>query len=391
MPFGRVGKVFPATGLSQELPKRPSLRLLHTSDWHLGKRFFGRSLLSDHEYVLDQMINLVRDLNPDVLVVAGDVFHQRRSDEGSRALFHDTLNRLLALGTTLVFLAGPSDDFKSLHLDARWVRDAGIYLFDDATQVLSPLTLRGARDDFDVSVWCLPYPQGEAGSETEHPALRGHSLVEKVVQRLNPADINLFLGYAWTQDCGKKAELGSLVAPGGQPLEKRLLEFFDVAALGGRHEPLVLPGSTACCYSGSLLCFDPDLDDSGRSVTLYDIREKTNIVVDHYPLHPRRSLRVLEGSWEELMEQGRQVRSDDLIVLRSEEADLTPEQRADLRILGPNVVSVEFPSPFELEASEEEDDLPPVLRAFRRFAKAINGTELSDESVQLLLEVDEEP
>ena len=91
------------------------------------------------------------------------------------------------------------------------------------------------------------------------------------------------------------------------------------------------------------------------------------------------------------MEQGRQVRSDDLIVLRSEEADLTPEQRADLRILGPNVVSVEFPSPFELEASEEEDDLPPVVRAFRRFAKAINGTELSDESVQLLLEVDEEP
>lgn len=365
------------------------MRLLHTSDWHLGRRFFGRSLVSDQEYVLDQMINLVRDLNPEVMVVAGDVFHQRRPSEEALALFHDTLGRLLGLGTTLVFLGGPTDDFGSLHLDARWVREAGVYLVDDATRVLSPFTFRGLRDDFDVKMWCLSYPKpGDATQGEQHPALAGHSLVEKVVQRLDPSQVNIFAGYVWTQDCGKQPELGTLIQPGGRPLEKRVLEFFEVSALGGRHQPLVLSGMNAC-YSGSLLCYEPDDSANSRSVTLYDIAAKNQVYIDHYPLRPRRNLRVLTGSWEELVEKGRQMRSDDLIVLRSEERNLTPEQRADLRVLSPNIVSVELPSPFEaVEQGESEQDLSPLLRSFQEFFREQAGQELTEEQLEILIDVE---
>ena len=361
------------------------MRLLHTSDWHLGKSFFGRSLVSDQEYVLDQMINLVRDLNPDVMVVAGDVFHQRRPNEDTLALFHDTLNRFLNLGTKLIFLAGPADDFASLHLDARWVREAGIYLIEDATQVLSALSFKGSRDDFEVKFWCLPYPKKAELNQTE--LLYGHSLVEKVVQRLDPSQLNLFLGYAWAQDCGRRPEMGSLIQPGGQPLEKRLLDFFDLAALGGRHGPLPL-GGVQSFYSGSLLCYEPEDPEPGRSVSFYDIAGKSKIYVDHYPLKPRRNLRVLSGSWEELRAQGSRMRSDDLIVLRSEERNLTPEQRADLRILGPNIVSVELPSPFEAEELGLDQDLPALVQSFKEFALEVSGQELSEECIEILRELD---
>lgn len=334
------------------------------------------------------MINLARDLRPDVMVVAGDVFHQRRPDEEALRLFHDTLNRLLNLGMVIVFLAGPSDDFKALHLDARWVRNAGIYLFEDATQVLSPLTLRGHRDNFEVSAWCLPFPKSTDLSKIDqHPALYGHSLVEKVVQRLNPAEVNLLLGYAWAQDSGRRPEFGALVQPGGQPLEKRVLEFFDVSALGGCHRPLAL--SNQSHYSGSLLCYEPEEAESGRSVTFFEIEAKGKTFVEAYPLRPRRSLKVLSGSWEELMEQGRQVRNDDLIVLRSEERDLTPEQRAELRILGPNVVSVELPSPFAAPDAAPESELPPMVESFCRFVKARAGREVTPEELDILLEMEE--
>lgn len=364
------------------------VRLLHTSDWHLGKRFFGRSLVSDQEYVLDQMINLVRDLHPDVMVVAGDVFQQRRPDEEAVALFHDTLNRLLNLGTIIIFLSGPSDDFKNLHLDGRWVRAAGVYLFDDATQVLSPLTFKGARDDFEVKTWCLPYPRTSTpGQGDVHPALLGHGLVEKVISRLKESETNIFLGYAWAQDSGHPAELGNLVQAGGRPLEKRLLEFFDVSALGGRHQPHTLTGITAC-YSGSLLCYEPEADDHARSVTVYEIEKNKKVKVDHYPLRPRRSFKVLEGSWEELMAQGRSLRSDDLIVLRSGEQDLTPSQRADLRVLGPNIVSVEFPSPFAQTANSTNQEQPSMVQSFQEFTKALTGQDLSEESLAILLDLE---
>jgi DNA repair protein SbcD/Mre11 len=357
----------------------------------LGRRFFGRSLRSDQEYVLDQLFNLVRDLNPDVMVVAGDVFHQRQPSEEALGLFHETLNKLLNLGTTLVFLAGPSDDFKSLHLDGRWVRDAGIHLIEDVTQVLSPITFLGARDDFGVKTWCMPYPKSADLAQAEqHPALVGHGLVEKVVQRLNPSEINIFLGYAWAQDSGRQVEFGNLVQPGGLPIEKRMLEFFDVAALGGRHKPYTYQGLNAG-YSGSLLCYEPDEEEQGRSVTFYDIAGKSQIYVDQYPLRPRRSFRILEGSWEELMQEGAELRSDDLIVLRSEEKNLSAEQRADLRILSPNVVSVELPSPFHEERAEgQADELSPLLQSFQTFCRESGDYELTQECLNLLRELEGE-
>lgn len=338
------------------------------------------------------MINLVRDLNPDLMVVAGDVFHQRQPNQEALSLFHETLNRLTNLGIKLVFLAGVSDDFKSLHLDGRWVREAGIHLFEDATQVLSPLSVTGPRDSFETRFWCLPYPRGsDLGQNEQHPALLEHKLVEKVVQRLDPTEVNVLMGYAWAQDCGRRPELGHLIQPGGQPLEKRMLEFFDVAALGGRHEPLRL-GTTNTCYSGSLLCYEPDAEERERSVTVYDIVAKGEVYIEHYSLRPRRNLRVLEGSWEELMAQGGGIRSDDLLVLRSGERDLTPEQRADLRILSPNVVSVELPSPFE--AAEEEKSeaaaVPAVVSSFLDFCSEVGEFQPDEECLEVLLELEQQ-
>lgn len=339
---------------------------------------------------MDQMFHLVRDLNPDVMVIAGDVFHHRQPGEEALELFHHSLNRFLNLGTTLIFLAGPSDDFRPLHLDGRWVKEAGIHLIDDVTQVLSPMSFSGARDNFEVKTWCLPYPRGgtSISGAPEHPALVGHRLVEKVVQRLDPGEINVFVGYAWAQDGGRVPEFGPLIQPGGQPLEKRLLEFFDVAALGGRHQPLRL-GTLNAYYSGSLLCYEAEAQERGRSVTVYEITGKNQVYIDHYPLRPRRNLKVLEGSWEELMDQGSQLRTDDLVVLRSEEKNLSPEQRADLRILSPNVVSVELPSPFAAAEEEEPEAISALIRDYQEYCREVGKFELDQECMDLLRELDE--
>lgn len=333
------------------------------------------------------MINLARDLKPDVLVVAGDVFHQRRPDEEALALFHDTLNRFLNLEMAIIFLAGPSDDFKHLHLDGRWVRDAGIYLFDDSTQVLSPVHFRGHRENFDVNVWCMPFPRpADNPGGAKHPALFQHDLVEKVVQRLNPSEVNVLFGYAWAQGGGRRAEFGHLIEPGGRPLESRLLDFFDVSALGASHAPIAL--SSSAHYSGSLLCYEPEDEEQHRSVILYDILGKGQANLDTYSLRPRRHLRVIEGSWEELIEKGRQVRNDDLIVLRSEEKDLSAEQRAELRIVGPNVVSVELPSPFHKDERESEEEVSELVASFSRFCQRQTGESLSEEELAVLVELE---
>lgn len=352
------------------------VRLLHTSDWHLGRRFYGRSLISDQAYVLDQMINLVRDLNPDVCLIVGDVFEQRRPHEDALELFHDTVGRLIDLGTTVVVLAGPTDDFSKLHLHARWVRQQGLYLLSEASQVLSPVTLRGPRDNFSVSAWCLPYVQpGSTGAASSHPAQAGRGLIETVVQRIDANSVNLFAGYVWAQGVGKRAELGTLVAPGGQPVEKRLFEYFDYCALGGCHQPLSL-GPDTVRYSGGLLATEVESEDESldRSVTFIALEGKQSLFVDEYPLRPRRAFRLLSGSVEELIAQGRAQRGDDLLVLRSNELELTSEQRVKLRTLGQNIVSVEQ-TPTQTGA--ESTDL---LQLLAKFHEEMGGEPLDEDA-----------
>jgi exonuclease SbcD len=362
------------------------VRLLHTSDWHLGNRFFGRSLVSDQAYVLDQMINLVRDLNPDVLMVAGDVFDQRRPSEEALALFHDTMGRLLDLGTVVVLVSGPTDDLRNLHLNARWVRQQGLYLYSDPSQVLSPLSLRGARDSFSVNAWCLPFARPDrVTGEASHPAQVGRSLVETVVQRIDSGAVNVFLGYAWAQGVGRRPELGTLTSPGGQPIEKRFLEYFDYAALGGCHQPVSL-GPATLRYSGGLLATEVDAETSDRSITLVVIEDKSNIFIDEYPLRPRRAFRALSGSVEELLKEGLEHRTGDLLVLRSTEGELTIEQKARLRSLGQNIVSVET----EAVAREdtEKGDLSPLLRMVLEFHQEMGGAPLDASALALLRELE---
>lgn len=361
------------------------VRLLHTSDWHLGRRFYGRSLISDQAYVLDQMINLARDLHPDVCLIVGDVFEQRRPSEEALELFHDTIGRLIDLGAVVVVLAGPADDFSKLHLHARWVRQQGLYLFSESSQVLSPLTLRGSRDNFSLSFWCLPYVQaGSTNVGAGHPAQVGRSLVETSVQRIEPTAINLFAGYIWAQGVGKRPELGPLVRPGGQPVEKRFLEYFDYCALGGCHQPLSL-GPETLRYSGGLLPteVESEKDALERSVTYTVIEAKGSLLVDEYPLRPRRAFRLLSGSVEELLEQGRMQQGDDLLVLRSNELELSTEQRVKLRSLGANVVSVEN-VPRAGESPSLSVEASPLLELLSRFHQEMGGQPL-DESAQAWL------
>ena len=76
--------------------------------------------------------------------------------------------------------------------------------------------------------------------------------------------------------------------------------------------------------------------------------------------------------------------------MRSEEKNLSSEQRADLRILSPNVVSVELPSPFQGEEEEQEEQVSPLLRNFQDFCREVGQLQLDEESLDILEELEQQ-
>lgn len=354
---------------------------------------FGHSQLGDQAYVLDQMINIVRDAHPDVMLICGDIFDKPWPEEEALSLFHSTIASVLELKTAVIALAGVSDDFSRLHLDARWVRRQGLYLIDEPNYVLSPINLKAAGDSFAVNFWGLPFTGSRSKlKDSMHPAQRARKLVEAVATRLDQNLINVFAGYAWVQGLGKKPELSKLNSSGGQPIEKRLLDYFDYCALGGCHSPTSL-GSTSLHYSGGLISNEPDLSLSKRSVNMVSIEGKGKLLLEEFPLHSRRRLRLLSGSYDELIAQSREQKSEDLLVLRLEGESVTPEQKLHLKSMSANVVALEVVDEAEFaSAAPGFKSSSRLVQAAIEFYRDVNPEALlSGEAIEALERIGEEP
>ena len=85
------------------------MKLLHTSDLHLGKRVYEYSMLEDQEYILKRIINIVDEEKPDGVIIAGDVYDKSVPSAEAVQLFDDFLVQLAKRGTEVFVISGNHD------------------------------------------------------------------------------------------------------------------------------------------------------------------------------------------------------------------------------------------------------------------------------------------
>src|SRR4051794_24987723 len=103
-----------APKLSDPLPTVVGMRILHTSDWHLGRSFHRVDLLSAQAAFLDHLVETVRTESVDVVVVAGDVYDRALPPVDAVALCDDGLRRLAGSGARTVVISGNHDSARRL-------------------------------------------------------------------------------------------------------------------------------------------------------------------------------------------------------------------------------------------------------------------------------------
>jgi len=120
------------------------MRILHTSDWHIGRTFHGHSTIDALRGVLETLTAQVRDHAVDVVIVAGDVFDSATPAAGCYTLLTDTLRALSASGTQVVVTSGNHDSAARLGFQAGLLRD-GIHVLTDPRAVGTPITIDDAH------------------------------------------------------------------------------------------------------------------------------------------------------------------------------------------------------------------------------------------------------
>ncbi|MBK9516346.1 MAG: exonuclease SbcCD subunit D [Anaeromyxobacter sp.] len=355
-----------------------TLRLLHTSDWHLGRSFHEASLLDDQAWVLERLLEALRETRPDALVLAGDVYDRAVPSAEAVALLDDTLTRIAALGVPVIAIAGNHDSAERLSFGSRLLEPSGVHLRGALDRVAAPVALPGKG-----FVYALPFVdpdvvRGLTGDE----GLRGHAAATARVLAAVRADAasrelpcvltaHAFVsGATETPDSERPISVGTA---GAVPAEA--LAGFDYVALGHLHAPQeVAPGIR---YSGSLLKYSFAEADHTKAAWLVEV-ERGAARATAVPLGQKRDLLRVRGRIDELLRRpDLEPRRGDLLEVTLDDPGYVFDALHRLRARFPNVLSV---IRSELSAGGEGSFAERVggaghddLALFRSFVETVAG------------------
>ncbi|GII78665.1 nuclease SbcCD subunit D [Sphaerisporangium rufum] len=152
------------------------MRVLHTSDWHLGRSFHRESLIGAQAAFVDHLVETVRAESVDVVVVAGDVYDRALPSADAVALCDEALRRLAAAGARTVLISGNHDSPRRLGFGADLIDAAGVHLRTDPARVAEPVVIG------EVAFYGIPYLEPEVVrgpwelAERTHTAAIGHAM-----------------------------------------------------------------------------------------------------------------------------------------------------------------------------------------------------------------------
>jgi exonuclease SbcD len=278
------------------------MRLLHTSDWHLGRSLHRADLLGAQAAFVDHLVDTVRAEHVDTVLVAGDVYDRALPPVEAVGLFDEALHRLTDAGARVVLISGNHDSAARLGVNARLLDRAGVHLRTRVDGVADPVLV--ADEHGPVVLYPLPYLEPAAVAAElpggTHAAVLGAALdaVRADLAGRGPVR-SVVLAHAWVHG-GAASDSERDVSVGGvAAVSAALFEDFDYVALGHLHGPQTLAPHLR--YSGSPLAYSFSEAGHAKGSWLVEVGAGGLAHVEQVPAPVARRLSVLRGTLPELL------------------------------------------------------------------------------------------
>lgn len=275
------------------------MRILHTSDWHLGRNLEGRSRLPEQVQFIDELVDIAAGEQIHLILVAGDVFDTYNPSADAESLFFEALERLSDGGKrALVVIAGNHDSPDRLNAANPLALKHGIIILGYPGEQLTAGTAYGGIKRIDTGpgwvelaipgwnekaiIYALPYPSESRLNEvlTEHLddvsqqlaySVRVGQLFRTADQIFKPDTINLTVAHLYAfggVESESERQLGGALAVSPLVLPAQA----QYIALGHLHRPQQVNNTPqACRYSGSPLSFSFSEADQPKEVVVVDL------------------------------------------------------------------------------------------------------------------------
>jgi exonuclease SbcD len=281
------------------------VRLLHTSDWHLGRSFHRESLHEAQQAFLDHLVTVVREQHVDAVLVAGDVYDRAIPGLDAVALFDRTLHRLADLGVPTVFISGNHDSARRLGVGAGLIERAGIHLRTDPDGVGTPVVLADGHGP--VAVYGLPYLEPLLVRERFGLERGGHAAVLGAAMERVRADLatrpagtrSVVLAHAFVTGGAPSDSERDIAVGGVAAVPAELFDGIDYVALGHLHGAQTLAPHLR--YSGSPLAYSFSEARQRKSMWLVDLAAAGLAGAERLHLPVPRPLACLRGRLDDLL------------------------------------------------------------------------------------------
>ncbi len=366
------------------------MKFIHTSDWHIGRQFHNVSLLEDQRHVLKQLIEHIEREAVDAVVIAGDIYDRSVPPAAAVGLLDDVLNKICAeLGIPVLLIPGNHDGAERLRFASRQLRQAGLHIVGELSQINQPVKIRGAS--IEVNFYGIPYNDPETvrnhfGVDVSTHDEAHRYLVEQIISSKSDDSPNILISHCFIDGWDESDSERPLSIGGADRISYEAFTAFDYVALGHLHSPQH-KGEQHIRYSGSILKYSFSEQNQRKGITLVEMAANGMQSATHLPLHPLRDMRILEGELDTLLEQGKtDPHNEDYLLVRLTDKHALLDPMGKLRQVYPNVLHIEKPG--MLDMSDQPINRDKLKRGeldmFRDFFEQVHGQALTPEQDQAI-------
>ena len=322
------------------------MRILHTSDCHLGMSVGTGTLAGDQRFFLEQLYSIIEEEQADILLLAGDVYDSSVSNAEAISVYNEATTRICAdMGKKMVVIAGNHDGAERLAACSELLKGAGLYVSGRLPREITPI-LAG-----NTAIYPLPFfnreevialfPEKSTEITSQEKAMK--VVCDHIREEMDPSRFNIVVAHALIvsaelSESDRSARVGQASA-----VSKDVFEGFDYVALGHIHKPQMI--DEHICYSGSPVKYSfGNEEGQQKGVVLIDTESSEIRTIPIQMLHDRKTVR---GTYEEIIE--REDLSEDYLRL------YVSDRYAGLELL--SALQQKFPYLLELygKALEEGD------------------------------------
>lgn len=393
------------------------MRILHTSDWHLGKSLETKTRYEEQQHFIDEISDIIERKNIDVVILSGDVFDTSNPPAAAEAMFFNSIVRLAKDRTVpVVVIAGNHDSPDRLLAGAGILRPYGVFIFGKPGDIVPEMKF----DTYSIStdengavliekngekavIAALPYVSdkrideiiGRSDDEAENALSYSEKIKEllgKLSKGFSDDTVNVVTAHLYT-DGGKESGSERSIQLGGSyaVAADAFPEKSQYIALGHLHRPQTVPGlNKTAYYSGSPLEYSKDEAHYAKAVNIVDIKAGEKASVEKIMLSCIKPIEVFKcGSIEEAMEVCKNESGKNSYIYLEIKTDrpLTMDEIRQIKSMKEDIMDIQAVLEGRETAPVYERETMSLRDSFIDFYKKNKSAEPADDLTELFLSI----